>query len=95
MVILRRRLLIKKAYKTCIRIKSLLAYHELQKYKDANIIHTVRKTMECLGINSTCVSGCKRVEQIRGHAQKKKRWRKQFRKTLPEQHTGSVKKGVF
>lgn len=63
-------------------MKLLLAYHEPQKYKDADIIGTVRKTIECLRIDSTCVSGCKRVEQTRGHAQKRKRWRKYFRKTL-------------
>ena len=63
-------------------MKLLLAYHEPQKYKDADIISAVRKTMECIRIDSTCVSGCKRVEQTRGHAQKRKRRRKYFHKTL-------------
>lgn len=69
-------------YKTCTKNEIAFGYHEPQKYKDADIIGTVRKTTECLRIDSTCVSGCKRVEQTRGHAQKRKRWRKYFRKTL-------------
>lgn len=65
-------------YKT----KLLLAYHEPQKHKDADIKNTVRKITECLRIDRLAYQDVNVHNKHVGTPQKRKRRGKHFGKTL-------------
>lgn len=67
----------KNGYKICTKTKLLLAYHEPQKHKDADIKNTVRRITEYLRIDRLANQDVN-VRNKRGHASEKEETQKAF-----------------